>query len=95
MRKFTLMLAALGLVGTLARAEVPAEWKSCSKEIDKYCKGMSDSHEIMECIEKREKLGKKSGLSKACYAAHEKLEGPENEAKEKGEHGEDHSGKTE
>jgi hypothetical protein len=88
MRQFVLAFAAASLLGTAARAEVPEEWKACSKEIDKYCKGATDSHEIMECIEKREKLGKKSGLSKACYAAHEKLESPETE---KGEH----SGKTE
>jgi hypothetical protein len=95
MGKYMQVLVAVGLLSTGARAEVPTEWKACAKEINKYCKGMSESHEIMECIETREKLGKKSGLSKACYQAHEKLEGPENEAQEKGEKGEDHPGKVE
>src|SRR4051812_26561057 len=76
------------LASGAARAEVPEEWKPCEKEIGKYCKGATDSKAIFECIEKQEKKGKKSGLSKACYEAHEKMEGAEHEAKEKGEGGE-------
>jgi hypothetical protein len=60
--------------GFAARAEVPAEWKSCRKEVAQYCSKAADSGAIFECIEKREKLGKKSGLSADCLEAHEKYE---------------------
>jgi hypothetical protein len=57
-----------------AQAGVPAEWKSCGREISQYCSKATDSAAIFECIEKREKLGKKSGLSQECLQAHEKYE---------------------
>jgi len=69
-------------------ADVPPEWKDCEKEIGKFCKGVTESKAIFECIERREKLGKKSGLSKKCNDAHEKQETPEQEQNEKQQGGE-------
>lgn len=69
------MIAALAAMWTLgAHASVPPEWKSCGKEIRQYCAKASESPAIFECIEKRESLGAKSGLSKECLEAHEKYE---------------------
>jgi hypothetical protein len=84
MKQF-LLVAAIMSVGGAAYAAVPAQWKACTKEIQRYCPDATDSKVIFECIEGREKMGKTSGLSKACYRAHEKMEGSEHEAQEKGE----------
>jgi hypothetical protein len=66
--------AVAGMWALAAQAGVPSEWKSCGKEIGQYCSKATESAAIFECIEKREKLGKKSGLSKECLEAHEKYE---------------------
>jgi hypothetical protein len=72
-----------------ARAQGPDLQTACKSEIAKYCPDAKSNDEIMECIEKREKMGKKkSGLSHKCYEAHEKLESPEQEKNEKHEKGE-------
>lgn len=72
------------LLAPPARAQAPDLSKECSSEIAKYCPSAKSNDEIMECIEKREKMGKKkSGLSHKCYEAHEKLESPEQEKGEK------------
>lgn len=72
----------------LARAQAPDLATECKSEVAKYCPDAKSNDDIMACIEKREKMGKKkSGLSHRCYEAHEKLESPEQEKKEH-EHGE-------
>lgn len=77
--------AAALLFAPTARAQTTDLSKDCSAEVSRYCPDAKSNDEIMSCIEKREKMGKKkSGLSKQCYNAHEKLETPE---MEKGEHG--------
>ena len=80
---------ASAFFGLTAHAAVPPAWTACEKEIAKYCPKAADDEAIFSCIEKREHLGaKKSGLSKACNAAHEKYEASSG----KEEHGE-HEGK--
>ena len=83
--RFVIPALALGLFFFAApvRADIPDDWKPCAKEIKKYCKDATETKAIFDCIEKREKMGKKSGLSHACYEAHEKMEGTEHEADEK------------
>ncbi len=84
--KLGLGAAALLMAAPAARAQAPDLGKECSAEVAKYCPSEKSNDEIMECLEKREKMGrKKSGLSKKCYEAHEKLESPEQEKNEKHE----------
>ena len=79
----------LVLVAPSVRAQSPDLAKECSAEVAKYCPDAKSNDDIMSCIEKREKMGrKKSGLSHKCYEAHEKLESPEQEKNEKHENGE-------
>ena len=67
-----------------ARAEGSDLATQCKTELAKYCPDAKSQDEMMECIEKREQMGKKkSGLSHKCYEAHEKLESPEHEKGEK------------
>jgi hypothetical protein len=69
-----------------ARAQASDLASDCKTELSKYCPDAKSQDEMMECIEKREKMGKKkSGLSHKCYEAHEKLETPEHEKTEKHE----------
>ena len=76
----------LVLVAPSVRAQGPDLAKECSAEVAKYCPDAKSNDEVMSCIEKREKMGKKrSGLSHKCYEAHEKLESPEQEKGEKHE----------
>ena len=89
-------LVTLGLSGGLllvapsVRGQGPDLSKECSAEVAKYCPDAKSNDEIMSCIEKREKMGKKkSGLSHKCYEAHESIESPEQEKNERhggGEH---------
>jgi hypothetical protein len=65
---------AAALLGQSAKAAVPKAWSDCAKEVAQYCPKATDDEAIFACIEKREELGVKSGLSKACYAAHERYE---------------------
>ncbi|MCA1662831.1 MAG: hypothetical protein LC659_00890 [Myxococcales bacterium] len=88
MNRIVMMVgSAVFLIGApAARAQAPDLSKQCSGEIAKYCPTAKSNDEIMECIEKREQMGKKkSGLSHKCYEAHEKLESPESEKREKNE----------
>jgi hypothetical protein len=82
--------SASATFGWAAHAAVPEAWTACEKEVAKYCQKAADDEAIFSCIEKREHLGaKKSGLSKACNAAHEKYEaksGKEHEEHESEEH---------
>ena len=79
----------LVLIGPSLYAEGPDLAKDCSAEVAKYCPEAKSNEDIMSCIEKREKMGqKKSGLSHRCYEAHEKLESPADEKREKHEGGE-------
>jgi hypothetical protein len=85
---------AAALLGQSTKAAVPETWTACEKEIAKYCPKAADDETIFACIEKREHLGAKSGLSKQCYAAHERYEAQsgkeEHEEHEKGEAHEKH-----
>jgi hypothetical protein len=77
------------LVGAPAQAQAPDLSRECSAEVSRFCPSAKTNDEIMDCIDKREKMGKKkSGVSKNCYEAHEKLETPEHEKTEKHEGGE-------
>jgi len=79
----------LVLLAPSAFAQGPDLSKECSAEVAKYCPEAKSNDDIMSCVEKREKMGKKqSGLSHKCYEAHEKLESPEQEKGEKHEGGE-------
>jgi hypothetical protein len=81
--------SAAALLGLAAHASpVPEAWSPCEKEIAKYCPKAADNKAIFACIEKREHLGAKSGLSKQCYAAHERYEAQSGE--EEHEEGEGH-----
>ena len=81
--------SASAAVGLAAHAAVPKAWTACEKEIAQYCPKAADDEAIFACIEKREHLGAKSGLSKQCNAAHEKYEaqsGKEHDEHEEKEH---------
>lgn len=88
-----LAVSGAGFVGWSAQAAVPEGWKDCEKEVAQYCPKAQSDDAIFHCIEKREGLGKKAGLSKACSAAHERYEaqtGKEgDEAHEQHEHHEE------
>ena len=69
-----------------AHAQNPELATECKTELAKFCPDAKTQDAMMECIEKREHMGKKtSGLSHRCYEAHEKLETPEHEKSEKHE----------
>lgn len=61
-------------LGLAAHAAVPEHWKDCKKEVAEFCPKAQSDDAIFQCIEKREGLGAKSGLSKSCDAAHERYE---------------------
>jgi hypothetical protein len=94
MQRVAVAGSAVALLGLAAHAAVPKAWAACEKEIAQYCPKAADDEAIFACIEKREGLGEKSGLSKACYAAHERYEAQsgkeEGEEHEKGEGHEAH-----
>lgn len=89
-----LAASAPGFLGLAAHAAVPAAWKDCEKEVAQFCPKAQSNDAIFQCIEKREGLGAKSGLSKACNEEHERYEAQtgkkESEEHEQHEHQEHH-----
>lgn len=84
--------SASTLFGLAAHAAGPNTWQACQKEIARYCPEAKGDDPIFQCIEKREALGARSGLSKECNEAHERYEkqtGKETEEHEKQEHHQD------
>ena len=76
MQRMVAVLAASvpALWGLAAHAKVPEAWKDCEKEVAQFCPKAQSDEAIFQCIEKREGMGAKAGLSKACNAAHERYE---------------------
>lgn len=79
--RFVLALSLLTIVPA-ARAHANDLSKDCRAEIAEFCPEAKSQDDIQSCLEKREELGKSSGLSKKCYNTHEKLESPEHEKSE-------------
>lgn len=94
MQRMVAVLAASApaFLGLAAHAAVPKEWKDCEKEVAQFCPKAQSDEAVFQCIEKREGMGAKAGLSKACNEAHERYEaqtGKESEEHEGQEHNEE------
>ncbi|WP_147443150.1 hypothetical protein [Corallococcus sp. AB011P] len=88
MQRMVAVLAASAplFLGLAAHAAVPHAWKDCEKEVVQFCPKAQSNEAIFQCIEKREGMGAKAGLSKACNTAHERYEAQAGK-KESEEHG--------
>lgn len=82
--------SASALFGLAAHAAGPDTWQACQKEIARYCPEAKGDDPIFQCIEKREALGARSGLSKECNEAHERYEKQSGKETEEHEHHEHH-----